>query len=278
MDQIIFLFLLFTSFFAHPFTPTARFLRGRSIAARHSSRISVVGAVYCDTCSSNAFTRHSYFLPGVDVQIRCKFKVNSPKSTEQVNYAVNRTTDRYGVYKLDIPSVDGVNCINGLALVSMCQANLIGSSSSACNVPSIRTASNEISIKSEQDNLCIYSLNALSYKPSKTNTTLCGTNKEEELANSINSSKCFFPWPPLPSFNFPPLPPLSSLPFPSLPWPFQNPPSLPFPFSSLPPFPPITSRFSPPPSPPAFSLSDPTTWIPYNPPSPPNIPNKNQNP
>lgn len=216
---------------------------------------------------------------GVDVQIRCKFKVNSPKSTEQVNYSVNRTTNRYGVYKLDIPSVDGVNCINGLALVSMCQATLIDQSSSPayCSVPALRTTSNEISIKSEQDNLCIYSLNALSYKPSRRNTTLCG-NKKEELENSLNSSKCFFPWPPLPSFNFPPLPPLSSLPFPSLPWPFQFPPSLPFPFPSLPPFPPTTTLFSPPP-PPAFSLSDPRTWIPYNPPSPPAIPyDKNQNP
>ncbi|PON51874.1 Pollen Ole e 1 allergen and extensin family protein [Parasponia andersonii] len=267
MDSIIFLVLLLTSFFAYPLTVTARSLR------HDASRITVVGAVYCDTCSSNAFTKHSYFLPGVDVQIRCKFKVNSPKSTEQVNYLVNKTTDKFGVYKLDIPSVEGVNCINGLSMVSMCQASLIGSSSSGCNVPVLRTSSDEISIKSEQDNLCIYSLNALSYKPSKRNTTLCG-NKKEDLADSLNSSKCFFPWPPLPQFHFPPLPPFPSLPFPTLPWPFQNPPSLPFPFPPLPSFPPTPSLFSPtpPPPPPAFSLTDPRTWIPYFPPSPPDRP------
>jgi hypothetical protein len=28
------------------------------------SQISVMGFVYCDFCSNNSFSRHSYFLPG----------------------------------------------------------------------------------------------------------------------------------------------------------------------------------------------------------------------
>ncbi|KAM6562616.1 hypothetical protein CsatB_022614 [Cannabis sativa] len=253
MDSIIFFALLVTaSLFSQSLARQAR-----SSTTHYATRITVVGAVYCDTCSKNAFTKHSYFLPGVYVQIKCKFKVNSPKSASQVNFLANTTTDKYGVYKLDIPSVDGVSCLNGLSMVSMCQASLIGSSSQPCNVPVLRTSSDEISIKSEQDNLCIYSLNALSYRPSKRNNTLCGVRKKEE--DLVYSSKCFLPWPPLPQFNFPPLP------FPTLPWPwpFQDSPSL----------------FSPPPSPspPAFSLTDPRTWIPYFSPSPPDR-HQNQNP
>ncbi|EEF47421.1 hydrolase, acting on ester bonds, putative [Ricinus communis] len=278
MAPIIFLFLLAT-FLAHPFSLLAKH-------ANHiSSSISVVGVVYCDTCSTNSFSRHSYFLPGVDVQIQCTFKANAPKTAEQINISVNRTTDRYGTYKLEVPHVDGVDCVDGSAIESVCQASLISSSTPACNVLGSKTTTDQISIKSKQDNHCIYSLNALSYKPAKTNATLCGNHNEEELLSSFNSSKCFlpyfppFPWPyplpqfpPLPPLPFPPLPPYSSLPFPPLPplpsfpfppfpFPYSSPPSLPFPF---PPLPPTPSFFQPPP-PPAFNLGDPRTWIPHIP-------------
>ncbi|CAL8993628.1 unnamed protein product [Prunus brigantina] len=266
MDHPIILLLLLT------------YLATQSLALAAQSRtpkarITVVGAVYCDTCSTNTFSRSSYFLPGVDVLIKCKFRGNSPKTAEDINFEVNRTTDKYGVYKLEIPVVDGINCIDGFAMKSMCQANLIGSSSSACNVPGLKTTADEISVKSKQDNLCIYSMNALSFRPSKKNVSLCG-DKKEELASSFNSSKFFlpyfppygfFPWPQLP---FPPLPPLSSLPFPPLPplpsLPFPFPPSLPFPFPQFPPFNPSPNPLAPN-SPPAFNLGDPRTWIPYIP-------------
>ncbi|KAJ6713706.1 hypothetical protein OIU85_025343 [Salix viminalis] len=94
-----------------------------------TSRITVVGVVYCDTCSTKAFSRHSYFLPGADVHIQCTFKANSPKTRENIEFSVNRTTDRYGVYKLEVPEVDGVDCEEGFAIESVCQASLIGSSS-----------------------------------------------------------------------------------------------------------------------------------------------------
>ncbi|KAF5741190.1 putative Pollen Ole e 1 allergen and extensin family protein [Tripterygium wilfordii] len=207
-----------------------------------------------------------------------------------MTFSVNRTTDRYGVYRLEIPEVDGVDCVDGMVIESLCQASLIGSSASDCNVPALRVSTNEISVKSKQDNLCIYSLKAMSYRPSKKNRTLCGNQKEEMMTSPLNSSKFFlpyfspygFPWPqlpplpplpqlpPFPKFPFPPLPPLPSFPFPH--FPFPNPPSLPFPFPPLPPFPPTPFVYPPPP--PAFNLGDPRTWVPnfpplYPPPSPP---------
>ncbi|KAJ4824539.1 hypothetical protein Tsubulata_011035 [Turnera subulata] len=287
MVPIAFLVLLAT-FLAYPLSVTAR---PPANAANPTSRITVVGVVFCDTCSTNSFSKHSYFLPGVDVHIQCMFKANSPKTAEQITFSVNRTTDRYGIYKLQVPEVDGVDCVDGLAIESVCQARLIGSSSPACNSPGLKTSTSEITVKSKQDNLCIYSLSALSYRPSKRNSTLC-KNQKEVLLSSFNSSKFFlpyfppytFPWPPLPNLPplphlpFPPLPPLTSLPFPfppSLPFPnlpYPRPPSLPFPFPPLPPFPPSPSLFHPPP-PPAFNLGDPRTWIPniplLSPPPPP---------
>ncbi|ESR52056.1 pollen ole e 1 allergen and extensin family protein [Citrus sinensis] len=263
--------------------------------ATPTSRITVVGVVFCDTCSTNSFSRHSYFLPGADVHIQCKFKASSPKTAEQIDFSVNRTTDKHGVYKLEIPHVDGVDCVDGMAIESLCQASLLESSSSACSVPGLKTATNEISVKSKQDSLCIYSLKAMSYRPSERNATLCGNHKQDsQKSKALGSSKFFLPyyfppygffWPPLPqfpplfpsppsSFPFPPLfpsppslpfpfPPLFPSPPPSFPFPplFPSPPSLPFPFPPLPQFPPVPSLFQPPP-PPAFSLGDPRTWIP----------------
>uniref|UniRef100_A0A5B7BWR8 Pollen Ole e 1 allergen and extensin family protein n=1 Tax=Davidia involucrata TaxID=16924 RepID=A0A5B7BWR8_DAVIN len=298
MDLMLLFVLLLASLCTHPLMLAAQ-------PSKPTSHITVVGAVFCDVCYNNTFSRHSYFLPGVDVHIECKFKANSPRTTEQIAFSVNRTTDKYGLYKLEIPSVEGVDCVEGPAIQSFCQASLIGSSSSACNVPGLKTSSNEITVKSKQASLCIYSLSALSYRPPYVNLTLCGNHKEELLSNSLNSSKFFlphfppygFPWPPLPQLpplpqfpplpqlpplpSLPPLPPFPSLPFPPLPpfpsfpfppLPFPKPPSLPFPFPPLPPFTPIPPLLSPPP-PPAFNLGDPRTWIPnipfFSPPPPP---------
>lgn len=136
-----------------------------------------------------------------------------------------------GAYKLEVPNVDGVDCVEGMEIESLCQASLIGSTVSGCNVPGLKTSTDEITVKSKQDSLCIYSLKALSFRPSKTNTTLCGKTKKIKRKNSLASSKL-----PLPPFPFP------------------SPPSLPFPFT------PITPILSPPP--PEFNLGDPRTWIP----------------
>ncbi|KAF8082825.1 hypothetical protein N665_0806s0007 [Sinapis alba] len=245
------------------------FGRGRSrppreVSSYPSSSITVVGVVYCDTCSSNTFSRQSYFLQGVDVHVSCRFKASSPKTTEEVNISVNRTTNRSGVYKLEIPHVDGIDCVDGIAIASQCSAKLLSPSdiNIGCNIPVFQTATNEVSIKSKQDRVCIYSLSALSYKPSHKNTTLCsggggkrhhGREKEEKVEKKFRDSKFF--WPYLPPYWFPwpysTLPPLPTLP------PF---PSFPFPFLPL---------ANPNPALPAFDWKDPITWIPYLPRFPP---------
>ncbi|XP_027352916.1 uncharacterized protein LOC113863511 [Abrus precatorius] len=138
------------------------------------SQISVMGFVYCDFCSNNSFSRHSYFLSGAEVRVDCMFKALSEKTAEQISLSVNRTTNKYGMYKLEIPSVDGVRCAEDSEVVSSCQASLIESSSSACNVPGYKTTSNVIAIKARRANLCIYSFNALTFRPPKKDITLCG--------------------------------------------------------------------------------------------------------
>ncbi|KAE8021298.1 hypothetical protein FH972_007202 [Carpinus fangiana] len=142
--------------------------------AKTNSQIIVMGFVYCDICFNNSFSRHSYFLPGVEVGIDCMFKAISQKTIEQISLSVNRTTNKDGVYKLEIPSVDGITCAEDSEIVSSCQASLIRTSSSSCNIPGYKTTSDQIAIKSRQANLCIYSLNALNFRPSKIDVTLCG--------------------------------------------------------------------------------------------------------
>ncbi|GAB4828553.1 hypothetical protein Ancab_018213 [Ancistrocladus abbreviatus] len=249
------------------------------------SKITVVGAVYCDTCFNNVFSRHSYFMPGVDVHVQCRFKANSPRTSELISFSANRTTNENGVYRLEIPSVDGIDCTDGPAIQSSCQASLITSSSSACDIPASRATTYEISIKSKQSNLCIYSFSALSFRPMEKNYTLCG-RKPEQLP-TLNATSFFLPygflWPPLP--QLPPLPTLPIPPFPpfsytpALPFPFTrpssspSPPSLPFPFPPLPRYPSTPSLLPQPPPPPVFNLGDPKTWIPNIPSfSPPHAP------
>ena len=217
---------------------------------------------------------------GADVHIQCKIKANAPKTAEVITFSVNRTTDDYGVYKFEIPSLDGVDCVDGPPIQSMCQATLIGSSLSECNVPGLRATTDEISVKSKQDNLCVYSFTALSFRPHKKNSTLCGKGSSEPSSSSKFLFPQSFPWPPLP-FPFSTPPPSSPFPFPhiptspSMPPLFQSPtpPTLPFPFPHLPTSPSIPPLFQSPP-PPSFSLGDPKTWIPHiplmsPPPSPP---------
>ncbi|WVZ04730.1 hypothetical protein V8G54_018076 [Vigna mungo] len=118
------------------------------------------------------FFLHIYVHAGAEVKVDCMFKALSEKTAEQISLSVNRTTNKYGMYKLEIPSVDGVKCAEDSVVVSSCQASLIGSSSSACNVPGYRTTSNVIAIKARKANLCIYSFNALTFRPSKRDITL----------------------------------------------------------------------------------------------------------
>ncbi|KAL6533505.1 hypothetical protein OROMI_027617 [Orobanche minor] len=166
-----------TFLFVFPFLITLPYFLRVEAAKKYSStsQITVMGMVYCDICSNNSFSRHSYYLPGVEVRIDCMFKAISPRTTEQISFSVNRTTNNYGIYKLEVPSVDGVQCArDNKAIENSCRASLISSSASSCNVPGFRATSNEISVKSREANFCMYSLNALSYRPSKRDLALCG--------------------------------------------------------------------------------------------------------
>ncbi|OAY76258.1 uncharacterized protein LOC109713156 isoform X2 [Ananas comosus] len=158
---------------------------------RPISNITVLGSVYCDPCSNNTFSKHSFFLKGARVQIQCRFRVNST-SREEILIEAERTTDKFGIYKLDIPPVDGFECREGREIRSACRANLISSSSSSCNVPGLQGSTQHLAIKPKQANICFFNLNALNYRPPRRNTILCGTH------NTINSSLLF--WPFLPPF------------------------------------------------------------------------------
>ncbi|KAJ9189734.1 hypothetical protein P3X46_000990 [Hevea brasiliensis] len=164
MNPVILLFLssLFIKSLSSKVDPTKSY-----------AHITVMGFVYCDICSNNSFSRHSYFLPGAGVRIDCKFKASSPKIIEQVSISVNRTTNRHGLYKFEVPAVDGIACAEA-AIESSCEASLMWSSSKSCNVPGYKSTSDQIAIKAKQANLCIYSLNALNFRPSKIDLTLCG--------------------------------------------------------------------------------------------------------
>lgn len=114
---------------------------------------------------------------GAEVKIECMFKALAPRTAEQISFSVNRTTNRYGIYRLEIPSVDGIKCAEDSAVASSCQATLLRSLSSSCNVPGYKATSDQIAVKSKRDNLCVYSFNALNFRPSKRETSLCGKIK-----------------------------------------------------------------------------------------------------
>ncbi|XP_040383744.1 uncharacterized protein LOC102701853 [Oryza brachyantha] len=204
-----------------------------------SNNITVVGSVYCDACSNNTFSKHSFFLKGARVLIQCNFKVNSSMA-EELSLEAERTTDQHGVYKLDVPAADGFECREGHDLRSACRATLVRSSSAACNVPGLRGSTQHIALRSRATNACFLNLNALNFRPANRDGALC--HGAGAGAGGAFGSSLFF-WPFLPLF-WPPF----RLPFPaspggaggtvSFPWPFPvpdwlvpflRPPFLPFP-------------------------------------------------
>ncbi|XP_008804096.2 uncharacterized protein LOC103717468 [Phoenix dactylifera] len=163
------------------------------------SNITVIGAVFCDVCSNNTFSKHSYFIKGAEVLIQCKFRANS-MSTEEISIMAERTTDRFGVYKLDIPPVDGLECREGREVKSSCRASLIKSSSSVCGVPGLRRSTEHVAIKSRDADICFFNLNALNFRPANMDTLMCRTDKEP-MSRALNSSLFF--WPSWPLFGLP---------------------------------------------------------------------------
>ncbi|KAF2916973.1 hypothetical protein DAI22_09g158600 [Oryza sativa Japonica Group] len=138
-----------------------------------SNNITVVGSVYCDACSNNTFSKHSFFLKGARVLIQCSFKVNSTMA-EELSLEAERTTDQNGVYKLDVPAAGGFDCREGHDLRSACRATLVRSSSAACNVPGLRGSTQHIALRSRATNACFLNLNALNFRPAKRDAALSG--------------------------------------------------------------------------------------------------------
>ncbi|XP_076933493.1 uncharacterized protein LOC143599418 [Bidens hawaiensis] len=133
--------------------------------------ISVMGKVYCNTCSN-----HTFLLSGAEVSIDCKFDAVSPKTDEQISFSVNRTTNRYGVYRLDmrVPSVDGIFCARDAVALNKCRATLIRSTSPSCNMPGLTATTNDFSLESKHDSVCVYNMFALSFGASKKDPSVCG--------------------------------------------------------------------------------------------------------
>ncbi|KAJ0230542.1 Pollen Ole e 1 allergen and extensin family protein [Hirschfeldia incana] len=143
--------------------------------AKPNAEVTVMGFVYCDVCSNNTFSTHSYFMSGVEVRIVCRFKSASSRTNEMMTFSANRTTNEFGLYKIAITSLDCADVDN---LASSCQASLVGrgrsSSDRSCNVPGYRTTTDQVVFKSKRSNLCIYGFNALNFRPFKRDLSLCG--------------------------------------------------------------------------------------------------------
>lgn len=69
--------------------------------------------------------------------------------------------------------MDGISCSED-NIATYCQASLMSTSSSSCNVPGYRTTTDQIAIKARKPNSCFYSLNPLNFRPSKRDVTVCG--------------------------------------------------------------------------------------------------------
>ncbi|RRT35996.1 hypothetical protein B296_00047208 [Ensete ventricosum] len=138
------------------------------------SNVTVMGTVFCDACASSNFSQHSYFLegegngnlkllmpcfaslhalllrlfgllPGVKVRVQCVLRVNATSAGE-MRVAVDRTTDRFGVYNLDILPVDGFECREGRGVDTFCQASLVESPSSLCDVPGLSSSTEHVAL------------------------------------------------------------------------------------------------------------------------------------
>uniref|UniRef100_A0A1J3H6W6 Pollen-specific protein-like n=1 Tax=Noccaea caerulescens TaxID=107243 RepID=A0A1J3H6W6_NOCCA len=165
---IMFLFILLQLLLVNSLSPK------KHSSPKPNAEITVMGFVYCDVCSNNSFSKHSYFMSGVEVRIVCSFKSASSATRETVTFSANRTTNEFGLYKVAITSLD---CADADNLATSCQASLIGSTSSSyssCNVPGYKATTDQVVFKSKRSNLCIYGFNALNFRPFKRDLALCG--------------------------------------------------------------------------------------------------------
>jgi hypothetical protein len=192
---------------------------------------------------------------GARVLIKCSFKVNST-SSEELSLEAERTTDQHGVYKLDVPPVDGFECREGHEVRSACRATLVRSSSAACNVPGLGGSTQHIALRSRATSACFLNLNALNFRPAKRDGALCHGHGDGDGGDAFGSSLFFWPFLPLfwPPFRVPGGAAGGTVsfpwPFPVPDWlvPFLRPPFLPFPLYEPAPSPPPPPFYRFPPS------------------------------
>ncbi|XP_037479143.1 leucine-rich repeat extensin-like protein 3 [Triticum dicoccoides] len=244
------------------------------------ANLTVTGTVFCDACSSSSFSNHSYFLPDVKVRIDCAIRV-STTSKEEIKITAEKTTDRHGAYRLDIPAVASLGCTTGGEAASFCRAAVLDNPSPLCDVPAVTTTAGHISFAARDPDACLYNLNSLYYRPGNKAGQCDGAGASTSATAALNTSLFYcphWPWPPIPfctprpwfppipfftppppafPFPFPPIPfftppspPPAAFPFPLPPWPWTPPASPPPPSFQFPHLPPIFSTPSPPPPPP----------------------------
>ncbi|XP_057447768.1 vegetative cell wall protein gp1-like [Lotus japonicus] len=227
----------------------------------------VVGTVYCDTCSQQAFSMGSHFISGASVAVECKVGNSKPRFKKEVK------TNEHGEFKVQLP----FHVRKHVRRIKGCTFKLLSSSEPHCAVASAASSSSSLSLKSRKQGEHIFSAGFFSFKPVK-KPNLC-SQKQSSSGKIVPDPEDFFFFPPIPFFP-PPLipnpfqPPLVPNPFqppPLIPNPFQPPPLIPNPFQPSPP-PLLPNPFQPPSPPPLFPN-------PFQPPSPPPlIPNPFQPP
>ncbi|CDP02346.1 unnamed protein product [Coffea canephora] len=227
----------------------------------------VVGAVYCDTCFQQGFSKDSHFISGASVAVECGEENSKPSFREVAK------TNEHGEFKVHLP----LSVSKHVKKIKGCSVKLISSSEPYCAVASTATSS-PVHLRSRKDGTHIFSAGFFSFKPLN-QPALCVQkpiiSRSNELPNTAKLTSISDPddpnfSPPVaaqPSiFNPIPLPPNPLLPppslFPPIPNPFQPPPSI---------LPPVIP--SPPPSifPPIFPSPPPSIFPPIfpSPPTPP---------
>ncbi|KAL8117285.1 uncharacterized protein LOC141661870 [Apium graveolens] len=158
---------------------------------------SVVGTVYCHTCSQNDFSEFNRFISGALVAVECDGTQPSSRFRKEVK------TNKHGQFKVKLP----FSVTKHVKNIKKCSVNLISSNDANCAVASTARTSS-FRLKTIQARTCIFSAGFLTFKP-LTQPNICNKkpNINENSKDSVNNDPSSFP-PPLqdpPSSIIPPI-------------------------------------------------------------------------
>ncbi|XP_027151338.1 vegetative cell wall protein gp1 [Coffea eugenioides] len=114
----------------------------------------VVGAVYCDTCFQQGFSKDSHFISGASVAVECGDENSKPSFREVAK------TNEHGEFKVHLP----LSVSKHVKKIKGCSVKLISSSEPYCAVASTATSSS-VHLKSRKDGTHIFSAGFFSFKP-----------------------------------------------------------------------------------------------------------------